>query len=98
MYTVIANITTGEVVQLPYTQQEQAEYDTKKALWDAGANDRKAAEVKASRTEKLKDCDWTQGVDVPQATQDKWSPYRQALRDVPAQAGFPWTVEWPVQP
>jgi Phage tail assembly chaperone protein len=25
-----------------------------------------------------------------------WATYRQALRDVTAQTGFPWTVEWPV--
>lgn len=24
--------------------------------------------------------------------------YRQALRDVPEQAGFPYAVEWPVPP
>jgi len=97
MYTVIANITTGEVVQIPYTQQEQAEYDTKKALWDAGANDRKAAEVRTSRTQKLKDCDWTQ---INDSTADKaaWATYRQALRDITKQTGFPWIVEWPVQP
>lgn len=23
---------------------------------------------------------------------------RQALRDVPPQAGFPWDVQWPVEP
>jgi hypothetical protein len=30
---------------------------------------------------------------IPQDFQ--WAAYRQALRDVPTQAGFPWTVEWP---
>jgi len=27
-----------------------------------------------------------------------WTTYRQALRDVPAQEGFPLSVEWPTQP
>ena len=27
-----------------------------------------------------------------------WTTYRQALRDVPAQAGFPTDVTWPVEP
>ena len=27
-----------------------------------------------------------------------WTTYRQALRDVPAQAGFPTSVTWPVEP
>tara|TARA_R110000796_G_scaffold79236_1_gene176272 strand:+ start:929 stop:1204 length:276 start_codon:yes stop_codon:yes gene_type:complete len=29
---------------------------------------------------------------------DSWRTYRQALRDVPAQAGFPKSVTWPVEP
>lgn len=57
-----------------------------------------AASVRASRTEKLKDSDWTQGADTPQAIKDKYVPYRQALRDIPAQNGFPFTVTWPTQP
>ena len=56
-----------------------------------------AASIRASRTEKLKDCDWTQ---ISDSTADKaaWATYRQALRDISAQAGFPWTVVWPTQP
>jgi len=27
-----------------------------------------------------------------------WTTYRQALRDVPAQAGFPTNVTWPTEP
>ena len=30
--------------------------------------------------------------------QQAWSTYRQALRDIPLQAGFPWNVSWPTQP
>lgn len=98
MHTTTVNVSTGEVVQIPYTAEEQAEYDTKKAAWDAGANDRKAAEVRAERNAKLAATDWTQGADTPQAIKDKYAPYRQALRDVPAQSGFPNTVVWPTQP
>ena len=29
---------------------------------------------------------------------DAWTTYRQALRDVPSQEGFPSTIEWPSQP
>jgi len=27
-----------------------------------------------------------------------WATYRQALRDVPTQSGFPWEVTYPTQP
>lgn len=29
---------------------------------------------------------------------DAWTAYRQALRDIPAQAGFPASVTWPTKP
>ena len=53
-----------------------------------------AKSVRTSRNDKLKESDWTQ---VADATVDKaaWATYRQALRDITAQAGFPWTIIWP---
>ena len=97
MHTTTVNVSTGKIVQIPYTTEEQAEYDTKKAAWDAGANDRKAAQVRAERNAKLAATDWTQ---ITDSTADKaaWATYRQALRDVTAQAGFPWTITWPDAP
>lgn len=53
--------------------------------------------VRAERNRKLSDCDWTQLPDAPVNTQS-WAAYRQELRDVTAQAGFPWNVTWPEQP
>jgi len=29
---------------------------------------------------------------------DAWTTYRQALRDIPSQAGFPFSVTWPTKP
>ena len=97
MHTTTVNVSTGEIVQIPYTTEEQAEYDAEEAAWIAGKNDRMAAQVRAERNAKLAATDWTQGADTPQATKDKYAPYRQALRDVPAQSGFPNTVVWPTQ-
>lgn len=98
MFIIEHNVTTGVTKQIPYTTEEQAEYDAKKAAWDAGANDRKAAEVREERSAKLAATDWTQGVDTPQTIKDKYVSYRQALRDVPAQSGFPNNVVWPDAP
>jgi hypothetical protein len=64
----------------------------------AQAIEQKAAGVRAQRNALLTETDWTQAIDVPQAIKDKWAPYRQALRDVPQQAGFPESVVWPVKP
>ena len=95
MHTTQVNVSTGEIVQIPYTTEEQAEYDTKKAAWDAGANDRKAAEVRVKRDIKLSETDWRVLPDV--SNSDVWKTYRQALRDIPAQSGFPNNVTWPTQ-
>jgi len=59
--------------------------------------DAQAASVRAQRNKLLADCDWTQLAD---STADKaaWATYRQALRDITAQADFPWTVNWPDAP
>jgi hypothetical protein len=69
---------------------DEAEYKARK---DA----EQARSIRNSRTEMLKDCDWTQ---IADSTADKtaWATYRQALRDVPLQAGFPWEITWPTQP
>lgn len=57
-----------------------------------------AEHVRAERNELLRHTDWTQLPDVPEATRLAWEPYRQALRDVPDQPGFPHEVEWPTPP
>jgi hypothetical protein len=57
----------------------------------------KSSNVRNERNAKLAECDWTQ---VADSTADKtaWVAYRQELRDVPAQTGFPWDVTWPTAP
>jgi hypothetical protein len=57
----------------------------------------KEAEVRQQRNELLSACDWTQLPDSP-ADHEAWATYRQALRDVTAQEGFPWDVVWPEAP
>jgi len=59
--------------------------------------DKAAANVRGHRDSLLVKCDWTQAADAP-VDKVAWATYRQALRDVTAQSGFPWTIDWPVQP
>lgn len=56
-----------------------------------------AASQRAYRNTLLSDCDWTQLPDAP-VNQQAWANYRQALRDVSQQSGFPWEIEWPQKP
>ena len=56
-----------------------------------------AKSVRATRDAKLAECDWTQVADAP-VDKAVWATYRQALRDITAQTGFPWTVTYPEKP
>jgi len=63
----------------------------------ASRNEGQAAQVRTERNTKLSASDWTQVADAP-VDQAAWATYRQALRDISAQDGFPWAVNWPVAP
>ena len=54
--------------------------------------------MRRKRNDLLAQSDWTQGKDIPEATSTAWATYRQALRDIPTQAGFPYNVTWPQEP
>ncbi len=57
-------------------------------------------DARRKRAELLTGSDWTVGNDSPLTTekQAEWKTYRQALRDVTSQSGFPETIAWPTQP
>lgn len=67
----------------------QAEIDARLAA--------KAQAIRADRDRRLRDSDWTQFGDVA-VDSAAWATYRQALRDVPSQPGFPVDVTWPALP
>lgn len=56
-----------------------------------------AASIRSERNARLSASDWTQVLDAP-VDKQAWAEYRQALRDLTAQAGFPWNVIWPQEP
>ena len=75
------------------------------AAYKAQKDAEQAKSVRAERDRLLAECDWVTikavdasadglGIQLPQV----WIDYRKALRDVPTQAGFPWTVTWPEKP
>ena len=56
-----------------------------------------AAQVRGERDRLLAETDWTQVADAPVDAQ-AYADYRQALRDVPQQSGFPGDIDWPSKP
>lgn len=94
----IVNAQTGEIVIDPDNVQP--------AESDADRVARLTLEVRAQRDRLLADTDWVVtkeveknsrdglGIQIPQV----WLDYRQALRDIPQQPGFPDNVTWPTAP
>lgn len=56
-----------------------------------------AEQVRNERDRLLTASDWTQVQDAP-VDATAWAAYRQALRDVPQQEGFPTNIIWPEKP
>lgn len=61
----------------------------------AAKDAQQAIAVRATRDAKLAALDWTQGKDIADEVSGPAATLRQALRDVPSQAGFPWEITWP---
>jgi hypothetical protein len=81
----------GDMWVQTWEVQSASEYE------QAQRTDNKAVEVRNIRNNKLTQSDWTQLSDSP-ADKVSWATYRQALRDISGQPGFPWDVAWPVEP
>lgn len=82
----VNSIWTQQWAVIELTQQEQIE-----------AANAKGDKIRAERNVRLASCDWTQLPDAP-VDHASWATYRQELRDVTGQVGFPWNVVWPTPP
>ena len=70
------------------------------AAYKAQKDAEQAKSVRASRDSKLAECDWRviKAAETATTLDSAWATYRQALRDVTGQSGFPWTITWPDAP
>ena len=87
--------TTAEEGNTPFTAEQEALRDQEEAEWAAGADDRKARKIRGDRTQILQSTDWMGISDISMST--AWATYRQELRDIPEQEGFPNNVIWPTK-
>jgi len=79
-----------------FTAAEETERDSEEATWAAEADDRLAADAREKRNDLLAATDWTANSDVTMTTE--MTAYRTLLRNLPAQADFPTTINWPTKP
>ncbi len=88
---------TKHILGPVFTDTEDATAAEVEAAYKAMKDAQQAKSVRQTRGDKLKDSDWTQVSDAP-VDKAAWAIYRQALRDVTGQQGFPWTIQWPEMP
>ena len=84
--------------QFEFTPEEYAVWEKDQQLLAAENAKQAVVMLRLERNRLLSETDWTQAKDVPDAVSSKWATYRQALRDVPQQPGFPENIQWPVKP
>ncbi len=79
-----------------FTDNEEATAEEQEAAHRARIDEATAKNMRDDRDRRLAQTDWMALSDNT-LTQD-WAAYRQALRDLPSQEGFPYNVVWPVRP
>ena len=80
-----------------FTDNDYQTAAEQRAIYRKSVDDEQARRIRSTRDTMLSGSDWTQFHDSP-VDKAAWGAYRQALRNVPLQSGFPWSVDWPTKP
>lgn len=83
-----------------FANTEDATAIEQEAAYKAQKDAEFAKAARDSRDKLLADCDWVvvKALESGQTVPGEWATYRQALRDLPQQTGFPVTIDWPEKP
>lgn len=94
--SVMMKVVNGVLSEM--TPQEVAEYESEQL--DPIRLEAQAEGIRKLRDDLLSASDWTQVGDSPLPTEkvNLYKQYRQELRAIPQQEGFPSTVTWPTEP
>jgi len=77
---MVHKITNG--IEIELTADELAEYNAKQTAWNNASADRKLAQIKSLRLERLIETDYLANSDVTMP--DNIKTWRQSLRDIPS--------------
>jgi len=99
IYDSMYYIANGSPVPIPPKPDQYSVFDYTTKQWVENEN-LAIFDVITQRQKLLYASDWTQIPNNPliPALQEEWAVYRQALRDVPSQSGYPFNVIWPTPP
>ena len=90
-------VENGQLCLKPECPGDFYDYDYSKHCWVANQI-LLASSVRTQRDRLIQSTDWTQLPDVPVESKTIWAEYRQALRDITKQPGFPEQVIFPTAP
>jgi hypothetical protein len=95
------DVVTNRPVSMGVQPGEFYKFDFPSKQWVPDSAEAARA-ARARRDALLQQSDWTDTASAParlgQALYDQWQTYRQALRDVTAQPGYPFDIIWPIPP
>jgi len=69
-------------IEVDLTVEEQTEYNARNTAWNNESKDRKLAQIKQMRLQKLEETDYFANSDVTMP--DNIKTWRQSLRDIPS--------------
>jgi hypothetical protein len=92
-------VENGQIHAMPAKPSGEYKFDYTSKTWQQNVQ-KQSEEVKMLRSALLTASDWTQIPNNPLSSekQTAWATYRQQLRDIPTQSGYPYNVSWPVAP
>lgn len=98
-------IVDGRVVARPPIPGRYYDWNARTKVWEFNELKAKLTEADEARTARnalLANSDWTDTLSAKSRLGDDlyngWQSYRQALRDISKQVGFPINIDWPQPP
>lgn len=96
----MCRVVNGEIVETSIPRSPPAAWLTfEDGEWrDLRSSAERAMHARETRNRLLLESDWTQMPDVTLSNKQAWADYRQALRDITDQPGYPLEITWPTHP
>lgn len=95
------NVESGEILDFPPKPRYYSMWNWKTKQWEDNTDIVKN-QINLKRLQLLQQSDWTELPSaltrLGEAKITEWQTYRQALRDIPTQPGYPENVVWPMAP
>jgi hypothetical protein len=108
VYFIEATVEQPDLVlidyEIPVCPDSGYKFNVNTRTWDDSTEQEKYADAiqntEAIRIDLLYKSDWTQIPNNPLTAEQQaaWATYRQELRDIPEQSGYPLNVVWPIAP